>query len=644
MTAAHLIAEPALATALDKTLNVFAASAIDNASVAMMMVDIEGVVVHLNEAARTLFETHADALRQTLGLRTGDPVGVRIDLSAVVFPHRRAGGHDAGRMGELALGNIQLSVRTSPVRAGVGSPVGELIEWVDVTEDRKAAGMMEAINKVQAVIEFTLDGQIVHANANFLDALDYRLEDIVGRHHSMFVPAEDAASPAYRAFWDKLGRGEFDAGQYRRLGRGGREVWIQASYNPILDGAGRPFKVVKYATDITAQKLQAADFEGQIAAITKAQAVIEFGMDGIITSANDNFLRALGYRLDEIVGRHHRMFVDPVEAAGADYARFWEKLGRGEYDAGQYRRAGKDGREIWIQASYNPILDLNGRPAKVVKYATDITAQKKVAERVTEISSIVASAASEMRATAEGMARTAEETTRQAGVVTSAAEITSVNVQTVSSAGEELTASISEIARQVAESSSISQHAVSEADKASDSIRILAEAAQKIGNVVTLINDIAGQTKLLALNATIEAARAGEAGKGFAVVASEVKSLSDQTARATHEISSQVTAMQSATQTSVGAIGGITDTIRKVAEIASAIAGAVEEQSAATREIAANVTQVAEGTRQVSSSIAGVNAAAVQTSDASTDLLNASGELAQQAEALTLEMEKLAAA
>jgi methyl-accepting chemotaxis protein len=641
MIAAHVI-DPASAS--DETLNVFAAAAIDNASVAMTMVDRDGVVVHLNDAARALIADHADAFAETFGLRALDPQGARIDLSAVLFPHRRPSDRNEVRVGEVALGAVQLSVRTSPVRSGPGAPVGDLIEWVDVTSDRLAAGMMQAIDKVQAVIEFSLDGQILNANANFLDAMDYRLEDIVGRHHSMFVPAADAASPVYRAFWEKLGRGEFDAGQYRRVGRGGREVWIQASYNPILDGAGRPFKVVKYATDVTAQTLQAADFEGQIAAINKAQAVIEFGMDGIITSANDNFLKALGYRLDEIVGRHHRMFVDPVEAAGGDYARFWDKLGRGEYDAGQYRRLGKDGREIWIQASYNPILDVNGQPAKVVKYATDITAQKKVAERVTEISSIVASAASEMRATAEGMARTAEETTRQAGVVTSAAEITSVNVQTVSSAGEELTASISEIARQVAESSSISQHAVSEADKASDSIRTLAEAAQKIGNVVTLINDIAGQTKLLALNATIEAARAGEAGKGFAVVASEVKSLSDQTARATHEISSQVTAMQSATQTSVGAIGGITDTIRKVAEIASAIAGAVEEQSAATREIAANVTQVAEGTRQVSSSIAGVNAAAVQTSDASADLLNASGELAQQAEALTLEMEKLAAA
>ena len=643
MTATHMIPD-ASSDMSDETLSVFAAAAIDTASVAMTMVDHDGLIVHLNDAARALVERHRDRFQQTFGLRPGEPVGARLDLSAVVFPQRRGGGRDEIRTGEVSFGETQLSVRMSPVRAGPGAPVGDLIEWTDVSEDRKAAGMMDAINKVQAVIEFSLDGQIVDANANFLAAMDYRLEDIVGRHHSMFVPAADAASPAYRAFWEKLGRGEFDTGQYKRVGRSGREVWIQASYNPIVDGSGRPFKVVKYATDVTAQKLQSADFEGQISAINKAQAVIEFGMDGSITFANDNFLRALGYRLEEIVGRHHRMFVDPVYSASGEYAQFWEKLGRGEYDAGQYKRVGKDGREIWIQASYNPILDLNGKPAKVVKYATDITAQKKVGERVTEISSIVASAASEMRATAEGMARTAEETTRQAGVVTSAAEITSVNVQTVSSAGEELTASISEIARQVAESSSISQHAVSEADKASDSIRILAEAAQKIGNVVTLINDIAGQTKLLALNATIEAARAGEAGKGFAVVASEVKSLSDQTARATHEISSQVTAMQSATQTSVGAIGGITDTIRKVAEIASAIAGAVEEQSAATREIAANVTQVAEGTRQVSSSIAGVNAAAVQTSDASTDLLNASGELAQQAEALTLEMEKLAAA
>jgi len=623
----------------------FAAAALDGAASALILLDPMGEVLRVNSAARGLMQAHATALSQTFpGLDPLSPVGGRMGLGGVSFTPSPLGAASDVRTGEIVVGADPFSVRATALRDEVGRPLGELVELADIGEDRKHAGMLAALDKVQAVIEFGMDGVIQDANANFLATVDYRLEDIVGRHHSLFVDPTEAQGAGYRAFWERLGRGEFDAGQYRRLGRNGKEVWIQASYNPILDAAGRPFKVVKYATDITAQKLEAANFSGQIDAINKAQAVIEFNLDGTIQNANENFVGAVGYRLEDIVGRHHSLFVDPEYAASAEYRRFWEKLGRGEYDAGQYRRLGKDGREIWIQASYNPILDSNGRPFKVVKYATDITAQKRVAERVTQISGIVASAASQMRATAEGMAVTAEETTRQAGMVASAAEITSVNVQTVSSAGEELTASIGEIARQVAESSSISQHAVTEADKASDSIRSLAQAAQKIGNVVTLINDIAGQTKLLALNATIEAARAGEAGKGFAVVASEVKSLSDQTARATHEISSQVSAMQSATQTSVGAIGGITDTIRKVADIASAIAGAVEEQSAATREIAANVTQVAEGTRQVSSSIAGVNAAAVQTSDASADLLKASGELAQQAEALTLEMDKLAAA
>jgi methyl-accepting chemotaxis protein len=626
----------------------FARTVIRATSAALMMVDRDLTIIDLNDATRALLKANEAAFARAFpGVALDRMVGTSIDVFHKDPSHQRAMlAQPLARphIAEISVGDLRFALRVMSVLDAGGDYVGNVLEWNDVTELRKHAGMLEALSKAQAVIEFGMDGTIQHANGNFLATVGYRLDEVVGRHHSMFVDPAEVQSGAYRAFWDKLGRGEYDAGQYRRVGQGGREVWIQASYNPILDARGAPFKVVKYAVDITDQKLATANFEGQIAAINKAQAVIEFAMDGSILDANDNFLSAVGYRRDEVVGHHHSLFIEPGQDRSPDYMAFWDKLRRGDYDAGQYRRFGKGGREIWIQASYNPILDLSGKPFKVVKYATDITPQKQVAARVTEISGIVASAASQMRATAEGMAGTAEETTRQAGAVTAAAEVTSVNVQTVSSAGEELTASIAEIARQVAESSSISQHAVIEADRTSESIRTLAEAAQKIGNVVTLINDIAGQTKLLALNATIEAARAGEAGKGFAVVASEVKSLSDQTARATHEISSQVSAMQSATQTSVGAIGSITDTIRKVADIASAIAGAVEEQSAATREIAANVTQVAEGTRQVSTSIAGVNAAAVQTSDASSELLNASGELARQAEALTAEMDRLAAA
>ncbi|QIO88481.1 chemotaxis protein [Stenotrophomonas rhizophila] len=232
-----------------------------------------------------------------------------------------------------------------------------------------------ALHRVQAVIEFDLDGTILEANDNFLQTLGYALAEIQGRHHAMFVDPVQAQSEEYRAFWAKLGRGEFDAGQYRRVGKGGREIWIQASYNPVFDSDGRPYKVVKFATDITAQKFQAADFAGQLAAISKSQAVIEFGMDGRILAANDNFLAVMGYRLEEVRGQHHSMFAEPAYRQSAEYQRFWEKLGRGEFDAGQYKRLGRDGREVWIQASYNPIFDMNGRPFKVVKYATDVTAQ-----------------------------------------------------------------------------------------------------------------------------------------------------------------------------------------------------------------------------------------------------------------------------
>lgn len=257
-------------------------------------------------------------------------------------------------------------------------------------------GRLAALDKVQATIEFKLDGTILHANDNFLRTMGYRLDEVQGRHHSMFAEPAYANSLEYRAFWDKLNRGEFDQGQYKRLGKGGKEVWIQASYNPILDSNGKPCKVIKFATDITAAKERAADFEGQLAAISKAQAVIEFSLDGRILNANINFLSTLGYSLDEIKGQHHSLFVDPAQRSSVEYRLFWEKLGRGEYDAGQYKRIGKGGKEIWIQAAYNPIMDMNGKPVKVVKYATDITAEinaNRMLREAVEQAQVVTSAA-----------------------------------------------------------------------------------------------------------------------------------------------------------------------------------------------------------------------------------------------------------
>ena len=250
----------------------------------------------------------------------------------------------------------------------------------NTNSQRQLSGMLDAINKVQAVIEFSLDGIVLNANENFLKTLGYTLDEIKGQHHSMFIDPAYKQSAEYRLFWEKLGRGEYETGEYKRIGKGGKEVWIQASYNPILDAKGKPVKVVKFATDVTQQKLRNADHEAQIGAIGKAQAVIEFSMDGRILNANENFLKTLGYTLDEIKGQHHSIFVDPAHKQSAEYRMFWEKLGRGEYDAGQYRRIGKGGKEIWIQASYNPIMDLNGKPFKVVKYATDITEQVRASQ------------------------------------------------------------------------------------------------------------------------------------------------------------------------------------------------------------------------------------------------------------------------
>ena len=233
----------------------------------------------------------------------------------------------------------------------------------------------QALDKVQAIIEFDLDGTVISANDNFLNTFEYELDEIVGQHHRIFCDPDYVESAEYAEFWDKLGRGEYHAADFKRLTKGGREIWLQASYNPVFDSDGKPIRVVKFATDVTAAKLQQAEFEGKLRAIDRAQAVIEFELDGRIITANENFLRIFGYRLEEIIGKHHRIFCDPGYAESPEYAQFWQKLARGEYDADEFKRLSKEGAEIWLQASYNPIFDMEGRPLKVVKFASDITAE-----------------------------------------------------------------------------------------------------------------------------------------------------------------------------------------------------------------------------------------------------------------------------
>ncbi|OPZ00632.1 histidine kinase [Bradyrhizobium sacchari] len=453
---------------------------------------------------------------------------------------------------------IWIEASYNPVLDGNGKAVMVAKIATDITEKKirsmTDASKIAANSRAQAVIEFKLDGTIVTANENFCKALGYSLDEIQGKHHSIFVAPAERDGAAYREFWAKLNRGEYQAGEFKRIGKGGREVWIIASYNPLLDEKGKPFGVVKYATDMTAEKLKNADLAGQIAAIDKAQAVIEFNMDGTIITANANFLATLGYSMAEIKGHHHSMFVEPAERDSAAYREFWAALNRGQYQAAEYKRIGKGGKEVYIQASYNPILDLNGKPFKVVKYATDTTRQVLVRmgnERV------------------RGM------------------------MESVAAGSEELNASVREISEAMTKSRETAMSAVDQVAAADAQAQRLTEAAQAMSGIVEMINNITGQINLLALNATIESARAGEAGRGFAVVASEVKSLANQAKQATDKIGQEIGSLNGISGDVVSALGSIKQAINNVSEYVTSTAAAVEEQSTVTNEMSTSMQRAA---------------------------------------------------
>ncbi len=515
----------------------------------------------------------------------------------------------------------------------------EAAEQLALEERNRAyAAQAAAIERAQALIEFGMDGLVLTANDNFQRAMGYSLDEIKGRHHSMFVDEQARHSTEYREFWAKLGRGEFVSGEFRRLGKGGREIWLQASYIPVLDARGKPVKVVKLAADITAAKLLSADYAGQIAAISKSQAVIEFSMDGTVKSANENFLRVMGYSFEEIKGRHHGMFVDDQYRTSPEYREFWAQLGRGEYVASEFRRRGRGGKEVWIQASYNPILDMSGKPFKVVKYATDITAQvhmraqiEAVLKGVAENAKQLTAASDELSAVSQEMSANAEETAAQANSVSAASEEVSRNVQTVAAGTEEMSVSIREIAKNAAEGARVAASAVTVAASTNATVAKLGESSAEIGKVIKVITSIAQQTKLLALNATIEAARAGEAGKGFAVVANEVKELAKETAKATEDISQKIEAIQTDTRGAVTAIGQISDIISQINDLQNTIASAVEEQTATTNEMSRSVQEAAGGATSIATSITDVSTAADATTQALGQTRTAVDELSRMA-------------
>ena len=403
--------------------------------------------------------------------------------------------------------------------------------------------VLDAIDRSMARIEFRPDGSVVAANANFLSAMGYSAEEIVGQHHRIFCDSAYANSSDYAAFWQRLNRGEFVSGRFRRLGKQRQAIWLEASYNPVFDSRGVLISVVKLATDITPRVLEDQDWEARLRAIDRSMAVIEFDLQGNILAANDNFLRTMRYSLADIRGRHHRIFCDAATAGSKAYEDFWRRLGSGQHESGRFSRVAADGRLVWLEASYNPVLDADGKPYKVIKFASDITAQL---ERVqTEI-------------------RNADE----------ALDISREN-ENLSNQGAE-----------VIEQAASKMHEIAGCAKsASAIIEDLGQQSSQITSIVKTIREIADQTNLLALNAAIEAARAGEQGRGFAVVADEVRKLAERTSNSTAEISGMIDKVQVGTRS---AVTSMATTLRQA-----------EESVDLAHQAASSIGSIRQGARRV---------------------------------------------
>lgn len=483
-----------------------------NQSQSLVEFDLDGNVLHAND---NFLRTMGYALDELQGMHHRQfctPDYAESPAYRALWARLKQGEADGGEYMRLtkAGATVWLQASYNPIAGADGKPFKVVKVATDISATKLHAadveGRLQAIDRVQAVVEFDLGGRILHANENFLKALGYTLDEVVGHHHRMFCSSEFSHSSEYLLFWERLGRGEFNAGQYRRIGKDGRDVWILASYNPIFDAAGKPWKIVKYATDITAQKQKDDDIEGKLAAIGRSQAVIDFDLRGNITAANDNFLRVMGYLKEDVIGKHHSMFCDDEQVRSSQYRHFWADLGQGTFQSGRFRRRANHGGEVWILATYNPILDSDGKPRKVVKFAMDITAQVAretlIADKVKAMSEVLDGLAQSVRSIASSSQRTSEMATQTRDQAADGTRLLT---------------------------------------RSREAIAAIQQSSKDVHDIIDTISDIAGQTHLLAFNAAIEAARAGEHGQGFSVVADEVRKLAEKSAMAAREIAKLIT-------------------------------------------------------------------------------------------------------